>query len=70
MKASDLGELRSQYESAHSLYQNYIAALSLAQGDEEAASADLLAGMRRAIEELRAARRRYRAARMEVAFGR
>jgi hypothetical protein len=69
MKHSDLRELRSQYESAYALYQNYVAAFSLAQGGEEGASADRLSGMRRAIEDLRAARRRYRAARMQVAFG-
>ena len=69
IKASDLGELRSRYESAHSVYQNYLAALSRAQGDDEGAPAELVSGMRRAIEDLQVARRQYRAARMQVACG-
>lgn len=66
---SDLEALRSQYEAAYAAYQNHVAALALAQGDEEGVPEKLLSDTHRAIDALRSARRRYRDALMRAAFG-
>lgn len=62
MSGSDLDELRARYENAYSLYQNCVAAVSLAQTDEEGVPEFLLSRLGDAAEALRSARRQYRAA--------
>jgi hypothetical protein len=66
---SNLEALRSQYEAACSIYQNYVAAVSLAQGDEDGVSESLLSQLSTAAEQARTARRRYRAALIRTSLG-
>lgn len=63
-----LDELRAQYENAYSLYQNCVAAVALAQADDEGVPEYLLSELGSAADRLRSARRQYRAALMRAAF--
>lgn len=65
----ELDVLRSQYEAAFSVYQNLVAAVALAQGDDQGVPDELLSQLSTATEELRSIRRRYRSALMRTAFG-
>lgn len=65
----ELDVLRSQYEAAFSVYQNLVAAVALAQGDDQGVPDELLSQLSTATEELRSIRGRYRSALMRAAFG-
>ena len=65
----DLKALRTVYKAAYSVYQNHVAAVALAHGEDEGVPDALLEQIARAMEDLRKARRRYRDALIGIAFG-
>ena len=65
---SDLRKLRAVYAAAYAVYQNHVAAVALAHGEDEGVPDALLEQIARAMEDLRTARRRYRDALFGVAF--
>jgi hypothetical protein len=57
------------YEAAYSIYQNHVAAVALAHGEDEGVAQELVEKTAKALEHLRQARRQYRDALLSAAFG-
>jgi hypothetical protein len=65
----DLNNLRATYMAAYAAYQDHVAAVALAHGEDEGVPDALLEQIAGAIANLRQARRRYRDALFGAAFG-